>query len=200
MSQFTVVRQRRKQRKKLCKFLFRALGLIATISLGLLAYLYWPRSLPPKPLTFTLIAHRGVSQTFPLDNLQNDTCTAKIINPPTHSFLENTISSIRAAFNSGADLVEIDIHPTTDHHLAVFHDWTVDCRTNGQGVTHEQSMQTLKQLDIGYGYNADGGQTHPLTALSPIELRSLIHSSKLGLGLNLSQLLYRSLWDDRSNA
>ncbi|NES67840.1 MAG: glycerophosphodiester phosphodiesterase [Okeania sp. SIO2D1] len=108
-----------------------------------------------------LIAHRGVSQTFPLDNIQNNTCTAKIINSPTHNFLENTIPSIREAFNYGADMVEIDIHPTTDNQLAVFHDWTIDCRTNGQGITHEQSMETLKKLDIGYGYTADDGKTYP---------------------------------------
>jgi glycerophosphoryl diester phosphodiesterase len=58
-------------------------------------------------------------------------------------------------------MVELDIHPTTDNQLAVFHDWTVDCRTNGRGITHEQSMKTLKMLDIGYGYTADGGKTHP---------------------------------------
>jgi glycerophosphoryl diester phosphodiesterase len=132
-----------------------------TLVIGLLFYLYFPQPLPPKPLSFTLIAHRGVSQTFPLDNVQNDTCTAKIIYPPTHYFLENTIPSIREAFKYGADIVEIDIHPTTDSQLAVFHDWTIDCRTNGRGVTHEQSLKTLKKLDIGYGYTADGGQTYP---------------------------------------
>jgi glycerophosphoryl diester phosphodiesterase len=144
-------------RKASC-FMFRG---TVILFLGILLYLSLPRSLPPNPLSFTLIAHRGVSQTFPLDNLQNDTCTAKIINPPSHDFLENTIPSIREAFKYGADVVEIDIHPTTDNQLAVFHDWTLDCRTNGQGVTHEQSMDTLKMLDIGYGYTADGGKTYP---------------------------------------
>jgi glycerophosphoryl diester phosphodiesterase len=144
-------------RKALC-FILRG-G--AILLLGVFVYLYLPRSLPPKPSLFTLIAHRGVSQTFPLDNLQNDTCTAKIINPPSHHFLENTIPSIQEAFKYGADIVEIDIHPTTDNQLAVFHDWTLDCRTNGRGVTHEQSMETLKKLDIGYGYTADGGKTYP---------------------------------------
>ena len=58
-------------------------------------------------------------------------------------------------------MVEIDIHPTTDNQLAVFHDWTLKCRTNGHGITHEQNMTTLKKLDIGYGYTADGGKTYP---------------------------------------
>ncbi|MGL5060220.1 MAG: glycerophosphodiester phosphodiesterase family protein [Microcoleus sp.] len=146
---------------KKCKYVLLPLGGLTTLILGLAAYLYFPRPLPPKPPSFTLIAHRGVHQTFPLENLTNETCTAAIINPPTHNFLENTISSIREAFNYGADLVEIDIHPTTDNQLAVFHDWTIDCRTNGKGITHEQSMATLKKLDIGYGYTADNGKTYP---------------------------------------
>ncbi|MGD2180152.1 glycerophosphodiester phosphodiesterase family protein [Lusitaniella coriacea] len=143
------------------KYVLLPLGGLATLTIGILTYLYFPRLLPAKPSSFTLIAHRGVSQTFPLDNLENDTCTATIIYPPTHDFLENTIPSIREAFKYGADIVEIDIHPTTDNQLAVFHDWTVNCRTNGKGITHEQSMQTLKQLDIGYGYTADNGKTFP---------------------------------------
>jgi glycerophosphoryl diester phosphodiesterase len=43
----------------------------------------------------------------------------------------------------------------------VFHDWTLDCRTDGHGVTREHSMADLKKLDIGYGYTADGGKTFP---------------------------------------
>ncbi|MEM1242605.1 MAG: glycerophosphodiester phosphodiesterase family protein [Cyanobacteria bacterium P01_H01_bin.26] len=143
---------------KLIKLVFAGLlGLIVAI----VAYVYIPRPLPPQPQSFMLIAHRGVSQTFPLENLENDTCTAKIIYPPTHRFLENTLPSMQAAFEYGADMVEFDIHPTTDNQLAVFHDWTIDCRTEGKGITHEQSMNSLKQLDIGYGYTADGGQTYP---------------------------------------
>jgi len=154
-------RQWRKLKNSLCKFLLFALGGMATIIIGILSHFYWPHSLPPKPISFTLIAHRAVSQTFPREHIKNDTCTAKIIYPPTHSFLENTIPSIREAIQYGADIVEIDIHPTTDNQLAIFHDWTIDCRTNGQGITHEQSMETLRKLDIGYGYTADGGKTYP---------------------------------------
>ena len=62
---------------------------------------------------------------------------------------------------AGADIVEFDIHPTTDGHFAVFHDWTVDCRTEGRGVTREHTLAQLKALDVGYGYTADGGKTFP---------------------------------------
>jgi glycerophosphoryl diester phosphodiesterase len=84
-------------------------------------------------------------------NLQDVACTAKIIDPPTHHFLENTIPTVWKAFKYGADIIEFDIHPTTDNQLAVFHDWGIGCRTNSKGITREQSMKYLKTLDIGYG-------------------------------------------------
>ena len=68
---------------------------------------------------------------------------------------------MQEAFRAGADVVEFDIHPTTDGHFAVFHDWTLDCRTDGRGVTRMHSLAQLKALDIGYGYTADGGRTFP---------------------------------------
>lgn len=109
----------------------------------------------------TLLAHRGIAQQFHRENLRNDTCTATRMVTPTHAYLENTIDSMRASFEAGADILEFDIHPTTDDRFAVFHDWTLECRTDGRGVTREHSMAALKRLDIGYGYTADGGKTFP---------------------------------------
>ncbi|MDZ4741680.1 MAG: glycerophosphodiester phosphodiesterase family protein [Alphaproteobacteria bacterium] len=108
-----------------------------------------------------LLAHRGLAQTYPREGLTSETCTATRIHAPEHPYLENTIASMRAAFALGAGIVEFDVHPTTDGAFAVFHDWTIDCRTQGKGVTREQAMAYLKTLDIGYGYTADGGKTHP---------------------------------------
>ncbi|MHC4054617.1 glycerophosphodiester phosphodiesterase family protein [Bradyrhizobium sp. 25ACV] len=108
-----------------------------------------------------LLAHRGMAQRFDERDVKNDTCTAARMLPPTHDYLENTLRSMRASFDTGADVVELDVHPTTDGEFAVFHDWTVDCRTDGHGVTREQSMAKLKMLDIGYGYTADDGKTFP---------------------------------------
>jgi glycerophosphoryl diester phosphodiesterase len=109
----------------------------------------------------TILAHRGWHQTYSREDLERDTCTANRIFPPEHQYLENTLDSMAAAFAAGADVVEFDIHPTTDGQFAVFHDWTLDCRTDGTGVTRKQSMTYLKTLDIGYGYTADGGRTFP---------------------------------------
>ena len=108
-----------------------------------------------------LIAHRGVHQTFDAGGVGRDDCTALLIGRPTHAYLENTIESMKAAFAYGADVVEIDIHPTPGGEFVVFHDWTLDCRTNGSGVTRKMRLAELQTLDIGYGYTFDGGKTYP---------------------------------------
>lgn len=116
---------------------------------------------PPAGARPTLLAHRGIAQRFDERDLRNDTCTAQRLIPGDHAFLENTLPAIAASFAAGADLVEIDVHPTTDGQFAVFHDWTLDCRTEGRGETRAHSMAQLKRLDVGYGYTADGGKTFP---------------------------------------
>ncbi|MCM3706967.1 MULTISPECIES: glycerophosphodiester phosphodiesterase family protein [Cytobacillus] len=108
-----------------------------------------------------LLAHRGMAQSFHMEGITGETCTAERIYEPEHNFLENTIPSMKAAFEAGADVVELDIQLTKDGQFAVFHDWTLDCRTNAKGNTREYTMEELKKLDIGYGYTADHGKTHP---------------------------------------
>ena len=121
----------------------------------------WLADAPDTP-RLSLIAHRGVHQTFNRAGLTSETCTAERIFPPEHEFIENTLPSMEAAFAAGADVVELDIHPTTDGKFAVMHDWTLDCRTDGSGVTRKHDMATLKTLDVGFGYTADNGKTFPL--------------------------------------
>lgn len=135
---------------------------IIILLLGAFA-LYWNASHAPAPGGGRpmLVAHRGLAQTFDLAGVTAETCTARRIHPPTHPFLENSLASIEAAFRLGADVVEIDIQPTTDGQFAVFHDWSVDCRTDGKGTTRSKSLSELKALDIGYGYTADDGATFP---------------------------------------
>lgn len=94
-----------------------------------------------------LLAHRGLSQTFAMEDLTGDTCTAEPINEPEHSYLENTISSMEAAFKTGVDLVAFDVQPTKDDNFVIFHDWTLDCRTNGNGVTRDFTTKELQALD-----------------------------------------------------
>ena len=54
-----------------------------------------------------LLAHRGLGQTFPMEGITGETCTAERIYEPEHPYLENTIPSMEAAFEAGADVVEV---------------------------------------------------------------------------------------------
>ena len=86
-----------------------------------------------------LVAHRALGQGFELEGLTGATCTASTMLPVRHGYLENTIPAMQAAFDYGADVVEFDVHRTVDGRFAVFHDWTVDCRTESNGVTREHT-------------------------------------------------------------
>ena len=119
----------------------------------------WLADAPPGAIR--LIAHRGVAQQFDRAGVTNDTCTVPRIEPPAHDLLENSVRSIDAAKRLGADMVEIDIAPTADGRIAVFHDWTLDCRTDGTGDLRAATLAELQALDIGHGYTADGGRTFP---------------------------------------
>ncbi len=144
------------------RVLLVVLGGLAVFVLGVIAFNLSVFEAPHRDGPPRLIAHRGVHQTFDHENLESDTCTAERIHTPEHQLLENTVPSMEAAFASGADVVELDVHLTPDKQFAVFHDWTVDCRTEGEGATEEREMAYLKSLDIGHGYTADGGKTFPL--------------------------------------
>ncbi len=145
------------------------------VGLFVIAVLVFNQSwfVPARDQSISILAHRGVYQNFHREGLTNQTCTAERIFPPTHNYLENTIPGVEAAFNLGADMVEIDVLPTADAKFVVFHDWMLDCRTDGTGPTHEATLAELQSLDIGYGYTADNGQTYPFRGLGTGMMPSL---------------------------
>ena len=110
--------------------------------------------------SFEIIAQRGVHHSYPRD-LDENSCTASMIFEPTHDYIENTVESIQAAFDYGATIVEIDVRPTKDHQLVVFHDDDISCRTDGEGLVWDYTVEELRQFDLGYGYTFDGGKTYP---------------------------------------
>jgi glycerophosphoryl diester phosphodiesterase len=142
---------------------------------------FWPHADKRADTTFTLIAHRGVHQPLDRDvaehrkSIPRHGCTAGMIDPVNHTFIENTISSIRAAFATGATMVEIDIHLSKEGTPVVFHDFMLECRTDaklkgckatnddeGKCLIWNHDLQFLKSLDLGYNYSSDGGETFPL--------------------------------------
>ena len=144
-----------KRRNRIALWLFAVF--IAWLTLGNASWLAPSPAGKPK-----LIAHRGVYHLYDKRAaVGRDTCTAAFAYPPEHEVFENTPESMRWAVGLGANMVEIDVAPTRDGKMVLFHDWTVDCRTDGQGDTRDLTLAELKTLDIGYGYTADGGKTFP---------------------------------------
>lgn len=138
----------------------------------------------PSPQAQTrLLAHRGVHQPYAGDERTGDACHAIEIAPPTHPFIENSLPSMQAAVKFGAEVIELDIHLTPDDTFAVFHDWTLDCKTDGHGVTEQTPFDVLSQLDIGYGYTADDGATYPLRGTGIGLMPSLTEVLEANLGV-----------------
>lgn len=123
-----------------------------------------PRWAPDPEGRLQMIAHRGVHHLYDPTGVGRDDCTAVRMLPGQEKLeiFENTIHSIRAAVTAKADMVEVDVAPTKDGQMVLFHDWTVDCRTDGTGNTRDLTLAELQALDIGHGYSSDGGQTFPL--------------------------------------
>ncbi len=135
--------------------------LLIIISVLLLVWLNNTNVFYSKQRDYKLLAHRGLAQSYDVSKVDWDTNTAEIIDEPEHPYLENTIPSMQAAFDLGADVVELDVRLTKDKRLAVFHDFALEYRTNASGLVGDYTMAELKDLDIGYGYTADKGQTFP---------------------------------------
>jgi len=66
----------------------------------------------------------------------------------------------------GVDGLEIDIHATRDGILMVSHDDIVDRVSDGQGAIKEMTLAELQELDFGYRWTADNGQTFPFRGQS----------------------------------
>lgn len=97
----------------------------------------------------TLIcAHRGVSAYYP----------------------ENTLLAIEEAVKVGADITEIDVRRTSDGHIVLMHDETVDRTTNGSGAVAAMTLEDLCCLDAGtWKGEAFAGESVP-TLLDVLEL------------------------------
>lgn len=109
-----------------------------------------------------LVAYRGGGQLLDYATFDHgDDCTAKQIKSSPNLHIENSLRSIDAALAAGFDAIHLNIHRTADGKFAVFHDWTLDCATDGEGVTSEKKLDYLQSLDAGYGYTFDGGETFP---------------------------------------
>ncbi len=70
----------------------------------------------------------------------------------TNGFHEGTIAAYRYAASIGADVLEMDVHKTTDNRLAVHHDDRLPGLCNGQDKIHNLSLTQLKACKGSLGY------------------------------------------------
>jgi len=74
---------------------------------------------------------------------------------------EESLEAYRSAAAVGADMLEMDLHATSDGVVVLHHDDTVDRITDGTGKIKELTFAQLRELDAGYAFTPDGGQTYP---------------------------------------
>lgn len=115
-----------------------------------------------------VIAHRGASYYAP----------------------ENTFAAFDLALQLGVRHIELDVHLTSDGHIVVIHDDTVDRTTNGSGLVTRHTLESLRGLDAGSWFGAEfEGETIPLfdEVLARYKGRLHIHTEIKGQSPYLSQ-------------
>jgi len=78
---------------------------------------------------------------------------------------ESTLAAFRAAVRIGVDMIEFDVQVTADRHLVVIHDATVDRTTTGRGAVATMTLEAVRRLDAGAGFDGYyAGQRVPTLA------------------------------------
>ena len=83
----------------------------------------WNKKFPHKQKPY-LMAHRGNRVKFP----------------------ENTMAAFRQAVEDGADILETDLHLSSDDQFVCIHDAAVDRTMNGTGDVKDKTLEELKSL------------------------------------------------------
>ena len=74
---------------------------------------------------------------------------------------ENTLYAFEEAIRLGVDVLEFDVHCTSDSVMVVIHDATIDRTTDGSGRVEDQTWDQIQKLDAGYRWTNDEGQSYP---------------------------------------
>jgi glycerophosphoryl diester phosphodiesterase len=117
---------------------------------------------------FMVIAHRGASSYAP----------------------ENTLAAFDLALQMGARHIELDVDLTSDGHIVVIHDDTVDRTTSGSGPVTSHTLAALQGFDAGSWFGARfAGERIPTfdEVLARYKGRAHIHTEIKGRSLSLSQ-------------
>ena len=93
-------------------------------------------------------------------------------------FPENTMPSFQRAMELGVDVIETDVHLTSDNQVVVIHDGYLDRVSNGKGKVSDYTLAELQEFDAGYHFTMDNGATYPFRGkgLSFLSLDQLLHA------------------------
>lgn len=97
-----------------------------------------------------------------------------------YNYYENTMEAYRAGIDSGADMLEIDVHLTKDNQLILMHDHDVKRTTNGKGLIKEMTFQEIRELNAG-------GKYDPQTVPTLEELFQLISEKNILLNMEIKE-------------
>jgi glycerophosphoryl diester phosphodiesterase len=142
--------------KKIVKTALVSLSCIATLGV-INAYVF----VPEIQRQGELVAYRGGGSLVNYDKLGKTGCNAISLKESNVKTVENTLEAVASSIAAGANVIHLNVHRTSDDQLVVFHDWTLDCATNGTGPVHKSSFEQLETIDAGYGYTFDDGSTFP---------------------------------------
>ena len=67
-----------------------------------------------------------------------------------------TMYAFERAREAGSDVLDLDMHMTSDGVLVLLHDTTVNRTTDGRGAVAEMTWEELQKLDAAYYFNPDG--------------------------------------------
>jgi glycerophosphoryl diester phosphodiesterase len=71
-------------------------------------------------------------------------------------FPSNTMYAFKRALKGGADMLELDIGVTSDNHVVVMHDTTLDRVSNGTGTIASHTLAQIEKLDGAYWFSRTG--------------------------------------------
>lgn len=119
---------------------------IQITSLAGLKFLLFLSFLTGQTLASELISHKGAhnEECYRID-IQ---CRNHCLTWNKYQTIENTIPSIREAFNLGAQRVEIDLQLSHDNEVMVFHDDNLFCKTGQDIYLTQLKVKELKKIDI----------------------------------------------------
>jgi len=86
----------------------------------------------------------------------------------SHLAPENTLAAFRNALTLPIDAIELDVHMSRDGHAVVFHDYTVDRRTNGSGNILDLDFTYLRSLNAAAHFPGGWPEPQQIPALNEV--------------------------------